>query len=63
MAVAERTKIEMRNRINYFRTMPQQVLSSAANLESGTRALSSETVTHDIKSVLVSGRIMLLNCN
>lgn len=54
-------KARMANKINYFRTIPTQVLKVAADLESGVRAVSREVVTHDIKSVLVNGRVMLLN--
>ncbi|MCE2929432.1 MAG: hypothetical protein LW817_07375 [Candidatus Caenarcaniphilales bacterium] len=53
-------KARMANRINYFRTMPAQVLKTAANLN-GFRATLNEVVTHDTKSVLVGGRVMLLN--
>ena len=54
-------KIRMSNRINYFRTIPNQVLKSASDLESGVKTILREVVNHEIKSVLVNGRIMVLN--
>lgn len=56
-------KQQIANRINYFRTLPSQVRNSAANLESGYREESNHLVNHELKSVLVGGRIMVLNCN
>jgi hypothetical protein len=50
------------NKINFFRVMPKQVLTTAGNLEHGVRSFGRDLVTHDTKSVLVGGRIMLLNC-
>lgn len=54
-------KIRMSNRINYFRTIPNQVLKSASDLESGVKTILREVVNHEIKSVLVNGRVMVLN--
>ncbi len=59
--LSQEEKIRMSNRINYFRTIPNQVLKSAADLESGVKTILREVVNHEIKSVLVNGRIMLLN--
>jgi hypothetical protein len=56
-------KVKMSNRINYFRTMPAQVLKTAANLEKPLTAKKENFVDHEIKSVLVGGRIMVLNVN
>lgn len=53
-------KEKIANRINFFRVMPKQVLTTAGNLEHGVRSFGRDLVTHDIKSVLVGGRIMLL---
>ncbi len=61
--LSQEEKLRMSNRINYFRTMPSQILKTAANLETGIRNLASEVVNHEIKSVLVNGRIMVLNVN
>jgi hypothetical protein len=61
--LSQEEKLRMSNRINYFRTMPTQILKTAANLESGIRNLTNEIVNHEIKSVLVNGRIMILNMN
>ena len=54
-------KARMSNRINYFRTMPAQVLKTAANLENGYTPADTNLVTHETKSVLVGGRVMILN--
>jgi hypothetical protein len=59
LSVEEKTRIA--NKINYFRIIPTQVLKTAGDLENGVRTVSKEVVTHDIKSVLVNGRVMLLN--
>lgn len=59
LSAEEKTRIA--NKINYFRIIPTQVLKTAGDLENGVRTVSREVVTHDIKSVLVNGRIMLLN--
>ncbi len=53
-------KQRLADRINYFRTMPMQVLKSAADLDCRVRVKLPEFVNHEIKSVLVGGRIMLL---
>lgn len=55
-------KKRMSNRINYFRTMPAQVLKTAAQLENGYHPVDRNFVDHEIKSVLVGGRVMILNC-
>lgn len=61
--LSQEEKLRMSNRINYFRTMPSQILKTAANLENGLRAIAGEFVNHEAKSILVNGRIMLLNLN
>ncbi len=61
--LSQEEKLRMSNRINYFRTMPAHILKTAANLEAGIRNLTNEIVNHEIKSVLVNGRIMILNMN
>lgn len=53
-------KSRMSNRINYFRTMPSQVLKTAANLENGYTPADKNFVNHETKAVLVGGRVMLL---
>jgi hypothetical protein len=53
-------KERIANRINYFRVMPAQILKTASDLENGIRGFTHNLVTHEIKSVLVGGRIMLL---
>lgn len=52
-------KKRMADRINYFRVMPDQVIRSVANFES-SRAKDNLFVSHESKSILVNGRIMLL---
>lgn len=59
--LSQEEKIRMSNRINYFRTIPNQVLKSASDLESGVKTILRDVVNHEIKSVLVNGRIMVLN--
>lgn len=58
---AEKERIA--DRINYFRTMPSQILKAAADLEGTTRHFSNLVVDHTIKSILVNGRIMILRCS
>lgn len=53
-------KSRMSNRINYFRTMPAQVLKTAANLENGYTPADKNFVNHETKAVLVGGRVMIL---
>lgn len=60
--LSKEEKARMAARINYFRTMPAQVLKSAANLN-GMRATLNDFSDHEIKSTLVNGRVMLLNVN
>ncbi len=60
--LSKEEKQRLADRINYFRTMPAQILKTAGDLDCRVRASLPEFVTHDIKSVLVGGRIMLLNC-
>ncbi len=55
-------KAKMKKRIHYFRTMPEQVRKNSANLENGFKAVLRDFVDHEIKSVLVHGRITFLNC-
>ncbi len=59
--LSQEEKIRMSNRINYFRTIPNQILKSASDLESGVKTILREVVNHEIKSVLVNGRVMVLN--
>lgn len=54
-------KLRMSNRINYFRTMPAQILKTSANLENGLKQIANNFVNHTTKSVLVNGKIMILN--
>lgn len=56
-------KARMSKRINYFRTMPSQILKTAAKLENGYTPTDRNFVNHEIKSVLINGRVMLLNCS
>ncbi len=56
-------KQQIANRINYFRTLPASIRKTAADLETAGRALTENFVDHEIKSVLVGGRIMILNCS
>lgn len=56
-------KEKIANRINYFRTIPSSIRKVAANLESGSKALVDNFVDHEVKSVLVGGRVMILNCS
>jgi len=58
--LSKEEKMRMASRINYFRTMPAQVLKSAANLN-GMRTQTNDFSDHEIKSTLVNGRVMLLN--
>lgn len=59
--LSQEEKIRMSNRINYFRTIPNQVLKYAQNVDNGVKTTLREIVDHEIKSVLVNGRIMILN--
>lgn len=59
--LSQEEKLKMSNRINYFRTMPGQILKTAANLENGLKQIASEFVNHEARSILVNGRIMILN--
>jgi len=61
--LSKEEKQKLADRINYFRTMPMQVLKTAADLDARVRVQLPEFVTHDIKSVMVGGRIMLLKCS
>lgn len=54
-------KLRMSNRINYFRTMPAQILKTSANLEKGMKQIAERFVDHRERSVLVNGKIMILN--
>ena len=58
--LSKEEKLRMASRINYFRTMPNQILKSAANLNSNRTTLN-DVSNHEIKSTLVNGRVMLLN--
>lgn len=58
--LSKEEKLRMANRINYFRTMPAQVLKSAGNLN-GMRTSLDDFSNHEIKSTLVNGRVMILN--
>ena len=60
--LSKEEKMAMASRINYFRTMPAQVLKSAASLNGFKTALNDVT-DHEIKSTLVNGRVMILNVN
>jgi hypothetical protein len=60
--LSKEEKMRMAARINYFRTMPAQVLKSSANLN-GMRTSINDFSNHEIKSTLVNGRVMLLNIN
>ncbi len=60
--LSKEEKQRLADRINYFRTMPAQILKTAADLDCRVRVKLPDFVTHDIKSVMVAGRIMLLNC-
>lgn len=59
--LSDKEKLRMSNRINYFRTMPDQVRKSVLNLETGFNPKLENFVNHEMKSVLVHGRIMILN--
>ncbi|MDA0772266.1 MAG: hypothetical protein O3C63_04925 [Cyanobacteria bacterium] len=59
--LSKEEKLRMSNRINYFRTMPAQILKTSANLESGFKQIANQFVDHRTKSVLVNGKIMILN--
>ena len=58
--LSKEEKMRMASRINYFRTMPAQVLKSSANLN-GFKTTLNDVTDHEIKSTLVNGRVMLLN--
>lgn len=60
--LSKEEKMRMASRINYFRTMPAQVLKSSANLN-GMRTTLNDFSDHEVKSTLVNGRVMLLNVN
>ncbi len=60
--LSKQEKQRLADRINYYRTMPAQILKTAGDLDAGVRVPLRDFVTHDIKSVMVGGRIMLLNC-
>ena len=60
--LSKEEKMRMASRINYFRTMPAQVLKSSANLN-GFKTTLNDVTDHEIKSTLVNGRVMLLNVN
>ncbi len=59
--LSKEEKLRMAHRINYFRTMPAQVLKLAANLENGLREEVQHIFTPQDKAVLVNGRVLLLN--
>ncbi|MDD9898686.1 MAG: hypothetical protein OXU45_06780 [Candidatus Melainabacteria bacterium] len=59
--LSKKEKLRMSNRINYFRTMPAQILKTSANLERGLQQIAEHHVDHREKSVLVNGKIMILN--
>ena len=67
MANATKLKKEDRekiaNRINYFRTLPNTIRKMAGDLEHAEGFFNKDFVDHEIKSVLVGGRIMILNCS
>lgn len=60
--LSKEEKMKMAARINYFRTMPAQVLKSASDLN-GFRTNTQDFSTHETRSTLVGGRVMLLNVN
>jgi hypothetical protein len=59
--LSTKEKSRMMSRINYFRTMPEQIRKNATNLDNGFRTILRDFVDHEIKSVLVHGRITFLN--
>lgn len=59
--LSKEEKLRMSNRINYFRTMPSQILKTSANLENGLKQIAQQFVNHTERSVLVNGKIMILN--
>lgn len=56
-------KERLARRINYYRTVPRQILTTATNLETFTKVIQNDFVDHRARSVLVGGRIMILNIN
>ncbi len=61
--LSKEARKRLADRINYFRTLPNQILKSAIELEAWSKPQLSDMVRHDIRSVMVSGRVMLLNCS
>lgn len=61
--LSQNEKERIANRINYFRTLPYSVRKMAGDLEAAGRVLMDQVVDHEIKSVLVGGRVMILNCS
>lgn len=59
--LSKEEKMRMASKINYFRTMPNQVLHSAANLGASGRVIDRNFTNHKEKSVCVGGRILVLN--
>lgn len=66
-------KNQIANKINYFRTLPKCIRKMAGDLEASSYAVAnftetftseiSQYVNHDSKSLVVNGRVMVLNCS
>lgn len=65
--ISIKTKQQIADRINYFRTMPKLVRKIASDLESAGKNFSKDIVMedlqNDLKSIVVGGKVMILNCS
>lgn len=59
--LSKNEKQAIANRINYFRVLPNSVRKMAGDLEAFHANSTNNFVDHREKSVLVGGRVMVLN--
>ncbi|NQY80169.1 MAG: hypothetical protein HRT47_07645 [Candidatus Caenarcaniphilales bacterium] len=61
-ALSDNTKDKMAEKINYYKTMPNQILENASDLEGHMSiARDKHTTYNDLKSTIHHGKISIVN--
>ncbi len=61
-ALSDDTKDKMAKKINYFKTMPNQILENASDLEGHISVSRDKNTTYqDLKSTVHNGKISIVN--
>ncbi|MCH2227374.1 MAG: hypothetical protein MK033_06340 [Candidatus Caenarcaniphilales bacterium] len=61
-ALSENTKDKMAEKINYFKTLPNQILENVKDLEAPLRVSKDKHTTYqNLKSSVIKGRISIVN--